>query len=144
MTNQLDLIIAAGGVVVRQGVTELEVVLVHRPHHDDWSLPKGKQDGNETNSETALREVFEEVGLVCELGAELTPVKYVEPNRRRDKIVHYWIMCPLNADEAVVDGDECDELRWCTVEQALALLTYQSERDVVRQAWAMLYSPDSV
>ena len=117
---------------------QVQVVLVHRPHHQDWSLPKGKQDDGETPEITALREVSEEVGLTCELGASLTPVEYFEPKQQKDKTVFYWIMCPLNPDDAHVDGHECDELKWVSRDEALALLTYESERAVVQKAFARL------
>ncbi len=54
---------AAGGVVCRRGAGGVEVAVVHRPHYDDWSLPKGKLDPGETWEEAALREVHEEIGL---------------------------------------------------------------------------------
>ena len=39
----MDVIEAAGGVVWRDGDRgQPEVVVVHRPKYDDWSLPKGK------------------------------------------------------------------------------------------------------
>src|SRR5207249_1974346 len=66
-----EMIRAAGGVVVRQGGNGLEVLLVHRPRYDDWSLPKGKCLPNEPDEACAVREVAEETGLVCELGGEL-------------------------------------------------------------------------
>jgi 8-oxo-dGTP pyrophosphatase MutT (NUDIX family) len=135
-----DQIVAAGGVVVRMQDEQLQIVLVHRPHHQDWSLPKGKQDAGEAPEATALREVSEEVGLICELGARLTPVEYFEPKRQKDKVVYYWIMCPLNADDARVDGDECDQLRWVSRDEAFSLLTYESEREVVNEAFLMLTS----
>ena len=37
-----------------------EVLVVHRPRYDDWSLPKGKLDPGESLEEAALREVEEE------------------------------------------------------------------------------------
>ena len=76
---------ASGGVVWRRapgGAPEL--VVVHRPRYDDWSLPKGKLDPGETWEEAALREVEEEVGLRCRLGAELPPV-YYRDNKGRDE-----------------------------------------------------------
>ena len=44
---------AAGGVIIRDG----EVAVVHRPRYDDWTLPKGKLDPDESFEEAALREV---------------------------------------------------------------------------------------
>jgi 8-oxo-dGTP diphosphatase len=70
---------AAGGVVWRAGAGGApEFVAVHRPRYDDWSLPKGKLDPGETWEQAALREVEEEVGLRCTLGAELPPVAYTD------------------------------------------------------------------
>ena len=53
---------AAGGVVLRGAVGSTEVLVVHRPRYDDWSLPKGKLDKGETGKQAALREVLEETG----------------------------------------------------------------------------------
>ena len=61
----MTLVRAAGGLVVRDG----DVLLVHRPKYDDWTFPKGKAEDGETDEECALREVVEETGLRCELGA---------------------------------------------------------------------------
>ena len=44
-------------------------LVVHRPRYDDWSLPKGKLDSGESWEDAALREVEEEIGLRCRLGA---------------------------------------------------------------------------
>ena len=60
---------ASGGVVWRRAAGGLEVALVHRPRYDDWSLPKGKLDAGESWEDAALREVEEEIGLRCRLGA---------------------------------------------------------------------------
>src|SRR2546423_4825291 len=62
---------AAGGVVWRPGASgEPDVLLVHRPKYEDWTLPKGKLDPGEGSEEAALREVEEETGLRCILGPE--------------------------------------------------------------------------
>ena len=56
---------------------------MHRPRYDDWSLPKGKLDPGETWEDGALREVWEETGLGCALGRELSPSFYADRKGRR-------------------------------------------------------------
>ena len=122
---------AAGGVVVRTGPDGPEVLVVHRPRYDDWSFPKGKQDPGETDEQTALREVAEETGLVCRLGAPLPDVRYRD-HHDRPKLVRYWVMHPT-ADPGFVPNDEVDEVRWCPPAVAATLLTYDHDRALVRR-----------
>jgi 8-oxo-dGTP diphosphatase len=114
------LIRAAGGVVVRDG----QVLLVHRPLYDDWTLPKGKLDEGETWEEAALREVAEEAHLSCRLGDEVGRTHYVD-RRGREKEVRYFLM---TADGEPEPRNEVDEVRWVPLAEAPALLSY--ERDV--------------
>jgi 8-oxo-dGTP diphosphatase len=124
---------AAGGVVWRPGPGgDVEIVLVHRPRYDDWSLPKGKVDGEETWLQAAVREIREETGLEVEVGAKLGDVTYVV--RRHDghdatKVVRYWDL--RAAGGAFTPNDEVDELRWLTLEAAEGLVSYDLDRQVL-------------
>jgi 8-oxo-dGTP pyrophosphatase MutT (NUDIX family) len=120
-------VFAAGGVVVRDG----QVLLVHRPRYDDWTFPKGKLDDGESFEDAAVREVEEETGLRCSLGRELPSTHYHVG--ARPKLVRYWLMTPED-ETAFVPNDETDELRWLTAEEALELLTYDRDRDVLTAA----------
>ena len=115
---------AAGGVVMRDGF----VAIVHRPRYDDWTLPKGKLDPGESFEQAALREVEEETGLRCTLGRELPSTNYND-HKGRQKLVRYWLMEPEGGEFA--PNDEVDELRWLEPEEALALLTYDRDRDLL-------------
>jgi 8-oxo-dGTP diphosphatase len=122
---------AAGGVVRRDGG---EIAVVHRPRYDDWSLPKGKLEPGEQFEDAARREVEEETGLHCRLRRELEPVEYVD-RKGRPKLVRYWLMDALDTTApAFVPNAEVDELRWCTPDDALALLSYAHDRALVRSA----------
>jgi 8-oxo-dGTP diphosphatase len=115
---------AAGGVVVRGG----QVAVVHRPRYDDWSLPKGKLDDGESFEDAALREVEEETGLRCALVRELPTIRYEV--RGRPKEVRYWAM-EVVGETPFVPNDEVDQLRWVEPHEALALLTYDRDREPV-------------
>ena len=127
---------AAGGVVWRAGGDGApEVLLVHRPKYDDWTIPKGKAERGESDEACALREVEEETGLRCELGEHAGDIEYVDREGRR-KIVRYWEMRPL--DGAFTPRREVDAVRWVGVPEAVRILSY--ERDVpVLEAFAARY-----
>ncbi len=119
---------AAGGVVLRQGRTGHEVLLVHRPAYDDWSLPKGKAEPGESDEECALREVEEETGLRCELERELPSTHYRDA-RGRPKVVRYWLMRPVGGDAA--PHAEIDDVRWLPLDEAPEQLTWERDGAVL-------------
>jgi 8-oxo-dGTP diphosphatase len=126
-----DVVRAAGGVVVRDGSDGRDVVLVHRPKYDDWTLPKGKALPCESDEECALREVEEEAGLRCELGVELASVSYRDA-AGRPKVARYWLMRPVGGE--LRPAREVDDARWLPVAEAEHVLTYERDRRVLRSA----------
>jgi polyphosphate kinase len=123
-------VMAAGGVVTRRaGNGKPEVLLVHRPAYDDWSFPKGKNQAGEEPAEAARREVLEETGYECVVGAEIATLDYADHSGNR-KIVRYWAMTAAGGD--FVPNSEIDEARWLPAEAALHTLSYDRDRAVLR------------
>jgi 8-oxo-dGTP pyrophosphatase MutT (NUDIX family) len=121
---------AAGGLVWRRTPSrELEVLLVHRPRYDDWSLPKGKAHRGESDRDTALREVEEETGLRCRLGEKLATIRY-RTDRGEHKTVRWWAMT-IAADIGFMPNEEVDELRWVSLDQFKLLGSFSSDRQVL-------------
>jgi 8-oxo-dGTP diphosphatase len=123
-----ELVRAAGGIVWRRRGPAVEVVLVHRPAYDDWAFPKGKLEPDESEEDAAVREVEEETSLVCELGPELGTTSYHD-SKGRPKIVRYWEMTPVGG--LLEPANEIDEARWVTLEEAVELLSYDRDRDLL-------------
>ena len=127
--RELHWVRAAGGSVWRRGPDGVEVLLVHRPRYDDWSFPKGKCDPGEADEACAVREVWEETGLRCDLGEELPEVRYVD-HKDRPKVVRYWSMTVAEAFP-FEPGDEVDELVWASLGDARDRLSYGHDVDLL-------------
>jgi 8-oxo-dGTP diphosphatase len=121
---------AAGGVPWRRRAGGgVEVLLVHRPAYDDWTIPKGKVEEGETDEACAVREVEEETGLRCRLGPELPTVRWTD-HLGRPKVARYWRMAV--DDGAVAEArNEVDEVVWLPLETARRRLTYLRDVEVV-------------
>lgn len=126
-----ELIRAGGGVIWRPSEWlpgKADVVLVHRPSYDDWSLPKGKANDGETDEACALREVEEETGLVCALGPELPSTRYLD-RYSKPKLVRYWVMTVVSGE--LKGHNEVDIARWLMFDRAIQMLSYERDRPVL-------------
>jgi len=115
---------AAGGIA---GTPGAEVLLVHRPRYDDWSLPKGKREPGEHLLLTAVREVFEETSVRPVLGPRLLTVGYLVAGR--PKRVDYW--SALGPDSQAAASHEIDEVSWVPLAQAAGRLSYAHDAAVL-------------
>ena len=136
MTAEAE-VLAAGSLVWRRR-DDVEIVVVHRPKYDDWSLPKGKLDPGEDFEQTARREVEEETGMSCRIVADIGETTYRDA-KGRSKLVRYYEMEPEGGDDpAFVPNDEVDELRWVPLDDAPAVLSYEFDRELVERAAARI------
>jgi len=126
-------VLAAGGVVWRRDGGDIRVLAVCRKKYRDLSFAKGKLDPGETFAEAAVREIFEETGIACVLGAPLGAVKYRLPSGRK-KHVAYWA---VEATKAAIDAStftpnsEIAKVSWLTLDEAREQLSYPADVDVL-------------
>ncbi len=132
---------SAGGVVINDA-QEIVVIVPTRRAADGSrvrALPKGHPDGDETPVEAALREVREEAGVNAELIESLGEVRYWyhRGGRRIAKAVEFFLLRYVDGD--VADHDhEVESARWIPLEEAVEVLSYSGERDMVRRALSRL------
>jgi 8-oxo-dGTP diphosphatase len=127
----MGVIEAAGGLVWRAGTDgNVEVLLVHRPFRDDWTLPIGRREPGETLEACALREVAEETGYRCRLGPLLDTLT-VDADDGIHRF-HIYEMAPIAG--GFVPNAETDEAVWLPVEEAIARATYPNVRALLAEA----------
>jgi len=121
---------AAGAVVWRPAGRGAQVLLVHRPKYDDWSLPKGKLEPGEHVLAAAIREVAEETGLGVTLGRRLPPVRYLANDL--PKRVDYWVAEATGTAGAFVPNSEIDEVVWVAADASVgARTTYHRDAETI-------------
>lgn len=132
LTEEAAEIRAAGAVLWRRGPDGPDVLLIHRPRRDDWSLAKGKREPGEQAPQTAVREVVEETGLRPALGRRLRTSHYLASGT--PKLVDYWAAAapmPDGPTPALVPNAEVDRIEWVSLRQAFDRLSYPSDAEVL-------------
>jgi 8-oxo-dGTP diphosphatase len=125
-------IFAAGTVVFKGRGLNQKIAVIHRPHREDWSFPKGKIDAPESAPAAAVRETLEETGLHVVLHQSLSPQEYIFDNL--PKTVFYW-RARLVKPPVFVPNEEADQLVWVSLKSALKLLTYEVDRQLAKEAF---------
>ena len=135
--------ISAGGVAFRWQDSNLEIAIVCVRPKLRWQLPKGIVDPGESPAMTAVREVKEEAGIETELIKLIETIEYwyrsVKNGRpvRFHKFVHFYLLECTGGD--VLNHDhEVEESRWVSFDDAVEMLAFEGEREVVVKAREMI------
>ncbi|MDO5533023.1 MAG: NUDIX hydrolase [Propionibacteriaceae bacterium] len=132
MSKKKKVTVAAGTVTLREREgKQPQVLLVHRPAYDDWSLPKGHLEPDEYEAVAAARETWEETGVKVALRHPIGTISY--PVGSGTKVVHYWRARPVETSRRKPDK-EVDKVAWLTPQRALERMTYPDERRVLTRA----------
>ena len=135
--------VSAGGVVFRRTENQVEIAIVLMLPDMRWQLPKGIIDEGETPEIAALREVREEAGIDADLISLIETIEYWfvaswdGVRRRIHKHVHFFLMKYRSGN--VNDHDhEVAEARWVEISEAIKMLEFESEKEVIEKAAGLL------
>ncbi|KAL3986355.1 NUDIX domain family protein [Acanthocheilonema viteae] len=140
-----DVVRAAGILIYRHKAGQIEYLLLqasYSPYH--WSPPKGHVDSNEDEWSAALRETFEEAGIMADnLDVHMDFMEILEyvvkKNNRyegevnKQKTVKYWL-AKLKDDKEIKLSDEHKDGRWLSADEAIVLVQYKEMQDLIRKA----------
>lgn len=134
--------VSSGGVVADP---EQRILLLKRADEGVWCLPKGTQEAGETLEATAVREVREETGLAVRILRPVHTIRYAyfwpPENVNLEKSVTYFLAEPTGGRLRTESG--FDEARWVGRDEALALLHWPNDRDVVARAFDVLRATEA-
>jgi bis(5'-nucleosidyl)-tetraphosphatase len=139
---------AAGVVLFRNGAGPRRYLLMRSAltRRPIWEFPKGGVEPGETESEAAVRELWEESGIGLERIAVLDGFREEEryvftqgQGDHRTLIVKKVIYFLARTDEErVVISREAEEYRWATFDEAMRLIRFPGKRHVLEAAEALL------
>mgnify|MGYP000851699073 CR=1 FL=1 len=131
--------VSAGGIAYRVQREKTEVALIRAGLRNRWQLPKGMVDPEESLEAAALREVREEAGIVTDLVCPLEQIEYwfysgeARQRYRIHKYVTFFLMKYVSGN--VEDHDqEVNEARWVEIDDAIEMLNFESEKQIMRKA----------
>ena len=112
---------------------DTEKILLVKMHNGNWGFPKGHIENKETREETAIREVYEETNVRIKIIPDFErEIKYIPNENTIKKVV---LFAGITQDEDVqIDTSEIEDFQWCTYEEALKLITYKLQKDVLENA----------
>ena len=115
----------------------IEILLIKHINSGHWSFPKGHVEGDETELETARREIKEETGLDVILDQTFRETVSYSPRRDTQKVVVYFLALARNYDY-VPQEEEIAEIRWVDIVRASHMLTYENDKTIVNKARAAI------
>ena len=114
-----------------------KVLLVYEDKHFFWGFPKGHMEDDETEIETAKREVLEEVGLKVNIEEDKRyEVHYKTTNKTSKTSVFY--IAKIEDGKVKKQESEIIDVCWCNYEEARNKLTYENLKDVLQEVKTML------
>lgn len=125
---------SCGAVVYRKtNRNDIKILLVKNHNGKCWTFPKGHVEQNETEQQTALREIKEETGLdvIIEPGFRQTSI-YRPFGKIKKKVVFFL----AKADESIVNmqQSEIDYYLWATIPDALKMCSHENDMKILYEA----------
>jgi bis(5'-nucleosidyl)-tetraphosphatase len=133
---------SAGAVIFRHTEEGTEFLLIYSERNGIWGFPKGHIEKGETETDAALREIFEETGLKRLKFADTFREEDIYPavSRREEfrgsEITKHsiYFLCETGNEEIQTDDTEITDYRWLPYSEAAEILPFESLKNILRKA----------
>lgn len=134
-----ETIFSAGGVLVDKD--KKVVYLVYKSSIDEWLLPKGRIEENETIESTAQREIFEETGHE-NLMSKLLSVQ-IRPdvaNPSKSKIIFWFLSFLTNSNQKTNTQTASENFsgKWFSKDEAIKSLKWEDDKKLIEIVFKVL------
>lgn len=119
---------ACGAIIIKDGK-----VLLIKQNDGYWGFPKGHVEENETEEQTAIREVKEETNIDVEIdNTKRYTIEYVLPNGNMKEAVFF--MAKPTTNNLKRQEEEIAETEWVEINEVENKLSFENTREVFRKA----------
>ena len=123
------------GFVAYKEIENERLYLIVRTSNGEYGFPKGHVENNETEHETAIRELKEETNIEVQIiDGFRRQIEYEFPNRPDVMKISVYFLGKYIKEEIVCQESEVLEARFVPMETALELLSFEETRNILREA----------
>ena len=130
---------SAGAIVVHRSDSKIEYLILHYPA-GHWDFPKGNVEKGESELDAAIREIGEETGLsdlkFINGFKKMIQYYYRKGDQLVKKTVTFYLAESKTKDVKI--SFEHQGYVWLPIDEALAKVTYQNARNVLKEAHRFL------
>ena len=123
---------SCGAILIDRQDDQIRTLIV-RQNAGHWGFPKGHGEGDESEFETAFREVREETGYKIRRYGEFRDETHYSPRPGVMKDVVYF-MAEVTGGKQKRQKEEISEICWVSLLDAVAVLTFDNDAMLLRKA----------
>ena len=121
------------GAIVYTNVNGNRLYLVEQMLGGHWGVPKGHVEANESEAETALREIKEEVGLDVIIDTGFRKVSTYSPKEEHIKDVVFFVAFSAST-ETKMQTEEIKSIKWVELNEAIDLIKFKDMQEILVMA----------
>lgn len=127
---------SCGAIVFRRFHKQIQVLIIQQIQ-GHYCFPKGHVEDNETEKQTAKREIKEETGLNVKFIKGFKHSLSYSPKKNIKKEVVYFLAI-LKGGKEKIQKDELLDLKWLSIKDAKKIITYDNDKELLDHALIFL------